>query len=178
MPQIKAHSISSALSEIDASLDLDGQGRKLFHANCLTFIADVPPLARMDNIEFFNRTTAALFKVLLAKFPSPILRFDTENFRTESGLPANPSAEDSDDIGDVIKWLQAEGYIRVRDEAGFGQMFTGVVLTAKGLEALNRIPDSLTPKMTVGERLKELSREASREVVTSLVTVALTGSTS
>ena len=129
----------------------------------------------MTNIERFNKVAAALFKVLYEKFPTPIVRFDVESLREPAGLPPpEPNAHFSD-LGSTVKWLADEGFIRY-GSANFDRHFTMVVLSQKGLEAMNRVPDTLEPKVTVGERLKELGREASVQTVGALVQLAITGS--
>lgn len=127
----------------------------------------------MDNIEFFNRTTAALLRILLQKFPHPVAMFDTEKFRAAAALPANSEPQETEDIADVVKWLATEGYIRFREEGGLGQMFTQVVLTAKGLTAVGRVADTLTPRRPVAEWLKETSAGADAAVVSVLVNTML-----
>ena len=110
--------------------------------------------------------------MLYETFPKPIT-LDVAKFRRDAGLPENSNADDSDEIGDVVNWLKDEEFINHSGEGGWGQLFTKVVLTAKGLAALNRVPDSLEPQITVGARLKELSRTASSEVVNVLVQTAI-----
>ena len=164
---IQRHRIPFAIPP-DLEVNRRRKNRVLFDGSGLTGAT-----RSMDNIEFFNRTTAALFNLLHEKFPSPVLRFDTERFREASGLPKNPSLHDSDDLGDVVKWLKTEGFIRFSSDAGFGQLFANVGLTEKGRAGLSRIPDSLTPKKTVGEWLKELSPSTPSELVAALVNVVL-----
>lgn len=129
----------------------------------------------MEKMEFFNLTAAALFKLLLAEFPQPIHHFITEDFRTKYGLPqiSTDPMEPSADIGVVIDWLTHEGFIRTTGGTGWGASYTGMVLTSKGLAAINRVPDSLQPTVTVGDRLKELSMDATKEAVASVVRAAL-----
>lgn len=134
----------------------------------------------MTNIELFNVTTAAVFRDLYAQFPRPIA-LDVPALRTQleipeedwwevaRGTPLNP-------IGCAIHWLRDEGFVRFTQESACVKFF-GVVLTSKGFAALNRAPESLSAKTTVGDRLKSLSVAASTETVAALVRTALSSVT-
>lgn len=127
----------------------------------------------MDNIERFNRIAAALFKRLYQSFPTPIVRFDSETLCEEAGVP--PTADVSVmlcESGSVVKWLSEEGFVRY-SSMSHGHHFTMILLTQKGLVAMNCVPDALAPNQTVGERLKELGRETSTQTVAQLVQIAL-----
>ena len=128
----------------------------------------------MDNIERFNRIAAALFKRLYESFPTPIVRFDSNSLREPAGLPPVEGNSMISEAGAVVKWLQEEGFVRYAN-ASHGQHYSMVVLTQKGLAAMNSVPDALAPTQTVGERLKELSRETSTQTVAQLVQIAITG---
>ncbi|PTX95733.1 hypothetical protein [Opitutus sp. ER46] len=128
----------------------------------------------MDNIERFNRTAAALFKCLYESFPTPIVRFDSESLCEAAGVPRTADARSMIcETGATVKWLADEGFVRY-NETNRPSGFTMVVLTHKGLVAMNRVPDAVTPTETVGERLKQLGREASTQTVAHLVQTALT----
>lgn len=130
----------------------------------------------MNNIEVFNRIVATVFKELYGSFPKPLV-LRTSEIRSSSeiadadwwevtrGAKLNP-------VGCALIWLHDEGFIRYTDESACS-MFVNVILTAKGFAALNKSPESLSSKPTIGERLKELSMTASSEAVSSLVRIAL-----
>lgn len=128
----------------------------------------------MDNIERFNRIAAALFKVLYESFPKPLVTFRSDSLRESAGLPPVHEHEVINETGQTVKWLQDEGFIRYSSSAR-DQHFTMVVLTQKGLAAMNSVPDALAPTQTVGNRLKELGRETSTQTVGQLVQFAITG---
>ncbi|MNR50332.1 hypothetical protein D3C85_1698370 [compost metagenome] len=51
--------------------------------------------------------------------------------------------------------------------------FTKAVLTAKGLEVLNAVPDSLAQRTSIGEQLAEASKSGGKELLRSITTEAL-----
>jgi hypothetical protein len=131
----------------------------------------------MSNIDVFNRVVAVVFKQLYEAFPKPIcisagdIRLaaeiaDEDWWEETRGLKGNTA-------GAAVIWLHDEGFIRYVSTTGSGTQFAAVVLTSKGFAALNRTPDALEPKPTVGERLKDLSKTATSEFVNGLVKVAL-----
>ena len=129
----------------------------------------------MDNISLFNYVTASVLRLLYENFPNPIM-LDTGKLRVEFGISDEDWHEyrgGGNSIGSDIRWLGDEGFVRYASEAGRGTAFASAVLTAKGLSALNRSPDVLTPKPTIGERLKEVGKTAATETITSLVKAAL-----
>lgn len=133
----------------------------------------------MTNIEAFNLITAEIFKELYSQFPRPIT-FSVREFRGRLNLPEEAWWEQErgaklNPAGCALIWLQEEGFVRYTGESAC-LTFSGLVLTSKGLAALNKTPEALSAKPTIGERLKELSRTASVETVGSLVRLALGGS--
>ncbi|MNG30984.1 hypothetical protein D3C84_1167130 [compost metagenome] len=47
------------------------------------------------------------------------------------------------------------------------------MLTAKGLEVLNAVPDSLAQRTSIGEQLAEASKSGGKELLRSITTEAL-----
>lgn len=129
----------------------------------------------MDNIDIFNRAVAGVLKKLYAEFPRPV-ELDTQSLGQELGFTSGEMQETvvrGNSIGWAIAWLGEEGFIRYSDSAGRNRHFANVVLTAKGLTCLNRTPESLEAKPTIGQQLKGLSVTASAEFVAGLVQIAL-----
>jgi len=131
----------------------------------------------MNNIQVFNRIAAFVFKELYESFPKPIIIRagdirsmaeieDADWWEETRGIKGNSA-------GVAIIWLHDEGFIRYQTGSNDGSQFFGVVLTNKGFAALNRTPDALQAKPTVGDRLKELSKNATTEFVGGLVKIAL-----
>jgi len=120
----------------------------------------------MDNISLFNYVTASVLRLLYENFPNPIM-LDTGKLRVEFGISDEDWHEyrgGGNSIGSAIRWLGDEGFVRYASEAGRGTAFAS---------AVNRSPDVLTPKPTIGERLKEVGKTAATETITSLVKAAL-----
>lgn len=128
----------------------------------------------MNNIEQFNQITASILKLLYENFPKPLF-VHTSELREAFGIEEKDWWQDrigTNPIGITIRWLAAEGFVRYSDDSK-GLSFAGLVLTSKGLAALHKVPEALSPRTTIGERLKELSKDASAETVKHLVTLAL-----
>lgn len=51
--------------------------------------------------------------------------------------------------------------------------FTKAVLTAKGLEVLNAVPDRLVQQTSIGEQLAEASKSGIKETLRTITTEAL-----
>ena len=134
----------------------------------------------MNNIEVFNRVTAEVFKELYENFPKPIILKAAELRAaaeiTEDGWWEVSRGARLNPAGCALVWLNAEGFIRYSDESGCS-LFANVILTAKGFAALNKSPESLSSKPTIGERIKEMSKTATAEMVGSLVKTALSYAT-
>lgn len=131
----------------------------------------------MSNIEVFTRVTAEVFKELYEAFPKPII-LQAHDLRSKADISDEDWWEESRGIkgnsaGVAIIWLHDEGFIRYQTGSNDGSKFTGVVLTTKGLTAMNRPIKSLEASPTVGDRLKELSKTTSTEIVVGLVKIAL-----
>lgn len=128
----------------------------------------------MTNIDAFNIAAAVLLGKLHAEFPRPVM-LNIDALRDESALAADAWWERGSDnlLAATLRWLHAEGYVRYASEGAGGRRFAEVVLSARGLSALNRLPESLVAKATVGDRLKDLAYAASAEAVTALVRIAL-----
>lgn len=129
----------------------------------------------MTNIELFNDVTAEIFRQLYSNFPRPIT-IEVSKIKSSVRIPKEAWWEDTrwklNPVGCALEWLRDEGFVRYKDQAA-GLQFSDVILTSKGFAALNRSPESLETKPTIGERLKELSDTASTETVSGLVRLAL-----
>lgn len=126
-----------------------------------------------SNIEKFDAIAGQTFALLYEAFPNPIalplvkytgegLVFEVDGF---TGSELTPQAEL---VMASLVWLVDSGYIRatVHQKSGLAQ----AVLTAKGLETLKVIPDSLTTPL--GERLKDAVKQGGVEIIRTLVSQA------
>lgn len=131
----------------------------------------------VSNIDQFNTVTAEVFVTLYQSFPVEI-DLDVQNFTHENisdyyqtsdlggGLFLKNHAKL---IHSAIRWLIDEGYIRTDRESK--SSFRLCILTSKGLEVLNLMPDSLDS--SIGEKLVSAVKEESKTAVRSLIQKAL-----
>lgn len=120
----------------------------------------------MANIDLFDEFAAKAFAKLYEEFPRKIY-LDAREF-------SGDSAEDDfgrilDERGEpskrfelakaTIEWLIANGYISSSAIHDWGARES--VLTPSGLQVLNVAPDSLTPNVTLGEKIVRNVRSGS-----------------
>ena len=121
----------------------------------------------MTNIQLFNQYTAQILSELYSRFPERI-----------SLDPCKISGhEEIDDFGQIekqaevclatITWLSDFGLIRV-DECD-QQYCRGCVLTPKGLELLNAVPEGVKDSRPLGEKLVRFIRQGALDVATETV---------
>jgi hypothetical protein len=120
-----------------------------------------------SNIERFDEIAGKAFGLLYESFPVPrniMIRHLTQK---DSAINENDFTEEEGYfIIASLQWLINSGYITAA-RPGSIMGFSDVVLTAKSLEVMKAIPDSLqTP---LGERLVEAAKGEGRELFRSLV---------
>lgn len=124
----------------------------------------------MGNIEFFNRTTLALFDRLYASFPSPI-NIDAQSL-AEPLIPETSSTEERLGLlraaDDAIDFLAKEGFLTYKGTYMEGGTFLDARLTLKGLTILGS-PSSLEEKQSLIDNIKKAlaagAKEAGAETV-------------
>lgn len=124
----------------------------------------------MSNIDNFNKITSALFAKLYKEFPVKCKHLAYNDFCSEF---------DFDECQEIftasIEFLEHEGFIRYSANSGSGH-FGNVVLTLKGLSALQKIPSTIDKtKESIGESLVKRVEENSWQIATNLATQALQG---
>jgi len=118
--------------------------------------SELPP-----NVQEFNEITAVIFGQLYLTFPAP-RAMDPEFAAHMLGLPDGRHGMSSGMIfkqvfAQTLKWLMDEGFVR-----GDGiPALDGVVLTAKGMAAMNVVPPSLSRPL--GSELADATGQASTE---------------
>ena len=130
-----------------------------------------------SNIEQFNEITGIVFAYLYESFPvARDLTIDDFTHENVSDYYVRSSLHSGLSLGgharmvqQTIQWLVIEGYLRTKLQSSGG--FRGCVLTSKGLETLNLIPDSLDS--SIGEKLVTAVKEESKTAVRSLIQKAL-----
>jgi hypothetical protein len=142
------------------------------------------------NIQRFNLTVLVLFDKLYNAFPTPI-EIDAMKLG-ESVVPEEADEGQAFDFGteahNVVTWLRQEDFIRYDDGSGFQNTFYQVVLTSKGLTALQRVPSSISPgqpkepiinkiKKIVGSGVKSAGADAVKRVVSEVLeaTISVAG---
>lgn len=141
------------------------------------------------NIDQFNEVTGEVFAHLYENFPIPVL-LRPELFGIEEHLEgeydswngvttgATPISKDEIIFGHTVQWLIDSGYL-TSGRLPAGSMpevrtyFDRARLTAKGLEVLNAIPENLTQREPIGQRLAEATKSGGKEILRSITTEAL-----
>lgn len=125
-----------------------------------------------SNIEKFNEIAAKTFAILYEEFPVPRPLHFGEDFQVSNYQAFADSPESHRDVRNEVRflewsiiWLKDAGYISYKDNSPFVG-FSGVVLTAKGFEVLNAVPESLTKK-PAGLFLKEAVKDGVSKSITA-----------
>ena len=133
----------------------------------------------MRNIEAFNIAVGSIFGQCYREFPMKtdisIWEVGDEiksSFGTENGDHTNLDDYEYKVVDSTMKWLIQSGYLWCENSKK-PINYVGVVLTPKGLEALNLLPDSLEYTQTVGETLSKGAKAVGREVTISTVQLCL-----
>lgn len=142
------------------------------------------PKAMRSNQEFFDLIAGDIFARLYQCFPEPV------DLSSDGIFPSLGGQEEIDDnparmtvlYGHAVQWLADEGYLRFGQSAhqddDDSESFFDVVLTSKGLEALRKIPGSLTgPGETLGDKIeataKDIGSTAAKDLMKQLIPIAL-----
>ncbi|CAB5287048.1 MULTISPECIES: hypothetical protein [Burkholderia] len=131
-----------------------------------------------SNIEKFDLLVAKLLANLYEQFPvaTGVVAADyginaERSFRFD-GTPDPDIERELDFFCNTLRWLQRAGYIDYAQETN-GGTFGGVVLTAKALEILKAIPESLRAVTPLGDYLVESARSGATDALKQGVTAAL-----
>ena len=132
-----------------------------------------------SNMERFDLLTGAVFAELFESFPEPVL-LDPYAFLSQmapDGQEEDVQREQAytaiEFFGHTIDWLARTGYLthslQTQRELS---LFENCVLTAKGLEVLKALPDSITGK-TLGSQLQDAAKAGLLDSIKSLTGKAL-----
>ena len=131
----------------------------------------VPP-----NIEKFSLYTATIFALLYEKFPVPFdlhIHHLEKDWHVEGSQAAPIQANDSGEIAVyTAAWLRDSGFISYMGPKN-SAFFNQCVLSAKGLEIMNAVPDVLTSNQTLGSFLGDIVKTGARESAIEGVKFAL-----
>ena len=128
-----------------------------------------------SNIKKFNEITGITLASLYESFPIK------KTFIVESLFPETiPDPFDAPLINhdaifvtETISWLVEHGYISANIQYGYS--FSDAVLTAKGLELLKLIPNSL--ELSFGDQLAEAAKSGIKDTIVSVTSSVLTTGT-
>ncbi|MAT50049.1 MAG: hypothetical protein CMK32_02565 [Porticoccaceae bacterium] len=120
----------------------------------------------MNNIDLFDRCTAATFAKLYVSFPVPtdidFMEMSSELFDEED---TELDAFDKFSIYEhTLTWLVSAGYIQASSVTYDGT--TDAVLSVKGLEIL-RIPSSLSSEESFGEQISSAAKSGAIDLAVS-----------
>lgn len=123
----------------------------------------------------FDEITGKIFAKLYKSFPLPAYlsaeEFVAEAMRFNEKSGMDLPTKDAEFFFATGKWLMSAGYLTATPYpyTAFGD----AVLTAKGLEILKAVPDSVSSKESIGEQLAGMAKEQGGEAAKGLVTEAL-----
>ena len=100
-----------------------------------------------DNMNDFNTCAALVFQILYDQFPK-----ETE-IVIDNLLVDRFDEERCDNYFATIRFFQREGLLRYH-ELNFG-IFSGVVLTAKGLKVLDTLCETFQPEYTIAQLINQ-----------------------
>jgi hypothetical protein len=116
----------------------------------------------MSNMDDFNKGAALIFAKLYDSFPKP-LGFAVKEIDAEASLDTLINYEET------MNFLKAERFIDFQIVSGFSGTtdYHRVVLTSKGLAALNLVPDVLqSNKPSLGRQITDLAKGGGKSFLT------------
>ena len=129
-----------------------------------------------ENIDDFNRGAALILAHLYRTFPVPCLIKVNELDRHPDLIADETERRDRRHTiyASAIGFLADEGYLRFKSASSAGDVYLHVILTSKGLAALQRTPEVLDvrPK-TAGDRLIEAMGMGTTEVAKGIIREAM-----
>lgn len=123
----------------------------------------------VNNIDRFNECTAKLFASLYSAFPQPL---DVDFFEWLGKEVFEVGDDELEFCGATVKWLEEAQYIRVKTYSG--SSVYGLVLTAKGLEVLKVVPDSINNKGSLGDALVDAMKKGMTSAGSKIVAKVFT----
>lgn len=121
-----------------------------------------------SNIQKFDELTGQIFGALYENFPVArdllIEDFLDDGFSYDTDAGGNFPNQNGKFFFACVEWLAEAGYLRFEDKL-HSSGFNGVVLTAKGLEALKAIPSSLSAGASLGDQLVEATQNGTKSIL-------------
>jgi hypothetical protein len=144
----------------------------------------------MSNIQLFDTYTAEIFKILYENFP---VCKDIKPHEIVNSIEAKYEERPIGDIpmierqicSSALHWLRDNNLISVyapskktftsSDDVSMDELFSCVVLTAKGLAVLKQVPKSIQEGASLGEEISDAVKKGMFSKASELVGVALSG---
>lgn len=128
------------------------------------------------NIEQFDEIAGQLLGRLYEKFPVRtrlyIKDFVADGFTIDEHVHAEVPNDKGDFFMACAEWLGEAGFLHFKQKV-YNVGFHDAVLTAKGLEVLKAVPESLQSGPTLGERMLSASKEVAGGVAKESAAAAL-----
>ena len=135
------------------------------------------------NIDRFNEIAGCVLAHLYQSFPIPaklkpssigLKDLGPDDYATISLATVITAPDDSEAMffRHTVKWLISNGFLTAMPYIQ-SDSFGDAVLTPKGLEVLNSIPESLSAKQPIGERLTEATKTGAKEILRSVASEAI-----
>ncbi|MDD0973804.1 hypothetical protein [Pseudomonas fontis] len=130
----------------------------------------------VSNIQQFDEITGRVLGTLYENFPVPkslrIKQFVEDGFIYDERVQVDVPSESGMFFMACIDWLAEAGYLRFRSKA-HNDGFVEAVLTAKGLEVLKAIPESLQTGPSLGDQLVDATKSGAKSLLGSIAGQAL-----
>ncbi|MCO7612870.1 hypothetical protein NJH83_21810 [Pseudomonas chlororaphis] len=129
-----------------------------------------------SNIKQFDEFTGLILGALYECFPVPRNLTVTKLIPDASYFNEAYGAEIPNAKGEFlfacIDWLAESGYLRFSDKT-YNVGYLDAVLTAKGLEVLKAVPDSLSTGPTLGDQLVDATKSGAKSLLGDIAGQAL-----
>lgn len=129
-----------------------------------------------SNIKRFDEFTGQILGVLYESFPVPrhllLKELVSDGYSFDDFMGFEIPNENGEFFFACIEWLAESGYLRFRDKVQ-ATGYTEGVLTAKGLEVLKAIPDSLSTESNLGDQLVDATKAGAKGLIGDLAGQAL-----
>lgn len=117
----------------------------------------------MSNLDLFNDIAGEIFSKCYENFPVPV------DFYQKDFFPDENKNDPYDPFYYTLMWLQKNNYITFWDPCLPVVEFLHVQLTEKTLSILNSMPEAITSKKTLGQKLMDATNSCSKEGVLEAV---------
>ncbi len=125
----------------------------------------------MKNIELFDLYTGKILSKLYEHFPLKVNIDVCEMLGLEIDEESLNIPKECDIFNDTVEWLKQSGFIYY--DHRFAYAYSGVVLSAVGLETLKATPQSIKARDGIGEMMRDAVIRGKNEAIRTAVRMAL-----